>query len=100
MPAHSSHRLQPLDVGCFRPLKTAYSRQLERLMKLNFTHITKADFFAAFYAAFSVSITENNVKGGFRGSGLVPFDPESVVSKLDVVLKTPSPPGTLQTPKL
>jgi hypothetical protein len=69
-------------------------------MKFNFTYITKADFFAAFYAVFSVSITENNVKGGFRGSGLVPFNPESVISKLDVVLKTLSPPGTLQTPRL
>jgi hypothetical protein len=24
MPAYASHLLQPLDVGCFRPLKTAY----------------------------------------------------------------------------
>ena len=26
MPAHSSHLLQPLDVGCFGPLKQAYGR--------------------------------------------------------------------------
>ena len=99
MPAHSSHRLQPLDVGCFGPLKTAYNRQLEKLIKVHFTHITKADFFTAFYTAFQASITENNVKGGFKGSGLVPFDPESVISKLDVVLRTPSPPGTPKTPR-
>jgi hypothetical protein len=73
---------------------------LEKLMKVHITHITKADFFAAFYAAFQASITENNVRGGFRGSGLVPFDPESVISKLDVVLSTPSPPGTPRTPTL
>jgi hypothetical protein len=97
MPAHSSHRLQPLDVGCFRPLKTAYNRQLEKLMKVHITHITKADFFAAFYAAFQAFITENNVKGGFKGSSLVSFNPESVISKLDVVLRTPSLPGTPRT---
>jgi hypothetical protein len=26
MPPHSSHLLQPLNVGCFSPLKTAYGR--------------------------------------------------------------------------
>ena len=33
MPAHSSHILQPLDVGCFGPLKKAYGRQIEGLIK-------------------------------------------------------------------
>ena len=41
MPAHSSHILQPLDVGCFSPLKKAYGRQIEHLMKASITHITK-----------------------------------------------------------
>jgi hypothetical protein len=36
-------------------------------------------------------MTESNIKGGFRGAGLVPLDPESVVSKLDVQLRTPTP---------
>ena len=34
MPAYSSHILQLLDVGCFSPLKTAYGRQVEGLMRL------------------------------------------------------------------
>lgn len=29
MPAHSSHLLQPLDVGCFSPLKTIYGRKVQ-----------------------------------------------------------------------
>ena len=61
-------------------------------MKLHFTHISKVEFFHAFHAAFLASITKSNILGGFRGSGLVPLDPESVISKLDVVLRTPSPP--------
>jgi hypothetical protein len=31
---------------------------------------------------------ESNNKGGFRGIGLVPFDPEAVISKLDIKLRT------------
>ena len=100
MPPHSSHILQPLDVGCFSPLKTAYGNQIGELMKLHRTHINKEDFLPAFYAAFLAAMIESNVRGGFRGAGLVPFDPEHVISQLDLKLKTPTPPrsqpGTAQ----
>ncbi|RKK11087.1 hypothetical protein BFJ65_g15079 [Fusarium oxysporum f. sp. cepae] len=91
MPPHSSHLLQPLDVGCFGPLKKAYGREIEHLIRCSLTHVSKTDFFPAFYAAHQAAITESNIKGGFRGAGLVPLDPESVISKLDVQLRTPTP---------
>ena len=100
MPPHSSHLLQPLDVSCFGPLKKAYGRQIEDLMRQQITHITKEDFIPAFRAAFQASLTESNIQGGFRGAGLVPFDPERVISTLDLKLRTPtlqnSRPGTAQ----
>jgi hypothetical protein len=107
MPPHSSHILQPLDVGCFGPLKKSYGRQIEHLMQQQCTYITKEDFIPAFQAAFQDSLTENNIKGGFRGAGLVPFNPEKVISALDLKLRTPTPqnsrpntaqPWTSQTP--
>ncbi|KAK7592451.1 hypothetical protein V3481_007069 [Fusarium oxysporum f. sp. vasinfectum] len=91
MPPHSSHLLQPLDVGCFGPLKKAYGREVEHLIRCSITHISKTEFFPAFYAAYQATMTTSNIKGGFRGSGLVPLDPESVISKLDVQLRTPTP---------
>jgi hypothetical protein len=94
IPPHSSHILQPLDVGCFGPLKQAYGRQIEDMMRAHITHITKEDFFPAFHAAFQVAITEKNIKGGFRGAGLVPFNPERVISQLNVKFKTPTPPSS------
>jgi hypothetical protein len=39
MPPHSSHLLQPLDVGCFSPMKTLYGSQIEQLMRLRINHI-------------------------------------------------------------
>ena len=100
MPPHSSHILQPLDIGCFSPLKKAYGRQIEDMMRAHITHITKDDFFPAFYNAFSAAMTESNVQGGFKGAGLIPFNPEGVISALDLKLKTPTPtnsrPGTAQ----
>jgi hypothetical protein len=97
MPPHSSHLLQPLDVGCFSPLKTAYGRQVEQLMRGHINHITKIEFLPCFKAAFNAAITKNNILGSFRGAGLVPFDPEAVLSKLEVRLRTPTPPAIEDT---
>jgi hypothetical protein len=88
MPSHSSHILQPLDVGCFGPLKKAYGKEIEGLMRAHVTHITPADFFPAFCTAFKAAMTKENIQGAFRGAGLVSFDPKSVLSRLDVRLRT------------
>jgi hypothetical protein len=91
MPAHSSHLLQPLDVGCFSPLKRAYGDQINSLIRNHICHITKLEFLPAFRAAYDQAITEKNICSSFRGAGLVPHDPEVVISRLDIKLRTPSP---------
>ncbi|RYC77643.1 hypothetical protein BFJ63_vAg19483 [Fusarium oxysporum f. sp. narcissi] len=91
MPPHSSHLLQPLDVGYFSLLKRAYGREIEHLMRCSITHVSKTEFFPAFYAAFQATMTEKNIMAAFRGAGIIPLDPESVISKLDVQLRTPTP---------
>ena len=91
MPPHSSHLLQPLDVGCFGMLKKAYGREIEHLIRCSITHVSKTEFFPAFHNAFQATMTERNIKSAFRGAGLIPFNPESVVSKLDVQIRTPPP---------
>ena len=48
MPAHLSHFLQPLDVGCFATLKRVYSQQIEGLMQAGLNHINKPDFLRAY----------------------------------------------------
>ena len=79
-------------------MKKAYGAQISFLSRAGITYITKDDFFPAFRAAFEKTFTEQNVKGGFRGSGLVLFNPETVISKLDVRLRTPTPPRTSDGP--
>ena len=97
MPPRSSHLLQPLDIGCFGPLKRAYSKEIESFVRCRINHITKEDFLPAFKAAFASAINEENIRGGFGGAGLLPFDPEAVISKLDLCLRTQSPPP-VETP--
>ena len=91
LPPHSSHLTQPLDVACFAALKKAYGRQAEILMRNQINHITKTEFLPCFIRAYNAAITSSNIQGGFRGAGLVPFDPQRVISSLDVKLRTPSP---------
>jgi hypothetical protein len=91
MPSHASHLLQPLDIGCFSPLKTAYSKQIEHLVKNCIHYITKVEFLLAFKTAFDKAFTLSNIQGAFRGSGIFPFNPEAVLSQLSPILRTPSP---------
>ena len=60
-------------------------------MQIHINHVSKLEFFCGFRAAFFASITERNIQGGFAGAGLMPYDPERVLSKLDVKLRTPTP---------
>ncbi|KFY28316.1 hypothetical protein V491_00534, partial [Pseudogymnoascus sp. VKM F-3775] len=78
-------------MGCFSVLKRAYGRQIETYVKAHINHITKVEFFIAFKAVYLETFTAPNAKAGFRGAGLVPFNPQAVISKLDVRLRTPTP---------
>jgi hypothetical protein len=91
LPPYSSYLTQLLDVGCFSVLKRSYGRQIETFIKAYINYISKVEFFLAFKAAYNQSITPANAQAGFRGAGLVPFDPQAVISKLDVRLRTPTP---------
>jgi len=64
------------------------------MMQAYITYITKDDFFPTFHTAFFTTIIENNIRGGFQGTRLLPFDPESIISTLDLKLKTPTPPNS------
>jgi hypothetical protein len=88
MPPYLSYLLQLLDVGCFSPLKRAYSDEINSLSQYSTKKIKKEAFLLAFKAAFKKSIIKENIYAGFRGAGLVPHNLEAVILKLDVVLYT------------
>ncbi len=92
MPPHSSHLLQPLDVSCFAVLKQLYGQQIENLMQVGVNHIDKSDFLPAYLIACMEALTSNMVYSGFAATGLVPYNPKQVLSKLNSHLQTPTPP--------
>ncbi|KAL1957115.1 hypothetical protein VTO42DRAFT_6373 [Malbranchea cinnamomea] len=94
MPPHSSHLLQPLDVGCFSPMKAVYGRQVENQMRLGINHIDQEEFLALYPAVHFQALNENNIKSGFQAAGLVPYDPEQALSRHNTRMHTSNPPGT------
>jgi hypothetical protein len=93
MPPHSSHLIQPLDVSCFGPLKKAYSKQVELQMQGGINHINKPDFLTNYSKSRLQALSSSNILGGFAATGLVPFNPECVLEKLHITLRTPTPPA-------
>jgi hypothetical protein len=93
MPAHTSHLLQPLDVSCFSPLKRSYGKEVQELVRQGIHHIDKEDFLAIYLKVQPLVFTEQNIKSGFKATGVIPYDPQRVLLSLTVT-RTPSPPGT------
>ena len=83
MPPHLSHLLQPLDVSCFAGLKRSYGQQIKDLMRVGVSHINKSDFLLAYLTARTEALTLNTIRSGFAATGLVPYNPERVLSKLN-----------------
>jgi hypothetical protein len=61
-------------------------------MRVGVSHIDKSDFLPAYFTACTEALTSNTVRSGFAATGLVPYDPERVLSKLNTQLRTPTPP--------
>lgn len=95
MPSHSSHLLQPLDVGCFAVVKRAYGRFVSDLARVGYNHIDKFDFLDDYQRARLEAFQQPSIiQNSFAASGLVPVDAERVLSKLNISLRTPTPPSS------
>lgn len=55
-------------------------------------HIDKLDFLEAYPTARNKAFKSETIKNSFVAAGLVPFPPDRVLSKLNIHLRTPTPP--------
>lgn len=88
-PPHSTHLLQALDFGCFSALKNSYGRLVQEKVELGTFHIDKTDFLVLYHQAHRITFTEKTIKNAFEAVGIVPYNPQKVLSRLNV--RTPSP---------
>ena len=89
LPSHSTHLLQPLDVGIFGPLAQSYRKHLEEDCRLSEYYIDiseyyidKMDFIQINQLARQESVTSHNITSAWRKSGLIPYNPSIVLRQL------------------
>jgi hypothetical protein len=82
LPPHTTHLLQPLDVGCFQPLKWYHGRCLDWAARTGSQDISKADFMATVAEIRRLTFTRNTILSGWRRTGLSPFNPVVVLGQL------------------
>ncbi len=90
LPAHTSHVLQPLDLGRFSSLKTAYRRLLGDWVALtDATRVGKAQFLDFYAEARKSAFTAKNIESGWRATGLYPVNRHKALLSRWVMVKTP-----------
>ena len=102
LPPHSTHCLQPLDVGLFSPLANAYTKRLNDLMFHSFglVSMNKRLFWGLFRPAWDSAFTKANITSSFEATGISPFNPSRVLTLLDTqkFIAFPSPAACPLTP--
>jgi hypothetical protein len=82
IPPHSSHLLQPLDVGVFHVYKHWHSEMIEDMTITGCTKFTKDDFLAAITSIRQKTFKASTIRLGFRLTGIWPYNPGEVVDNL------------------
>lgn len=82
LPPNTTHRTQPLDKGCFSPLKSHWKSECNKYLK---THpgkvVTRFQFSELFGKAWIKGMTMSNVIEGFKVTGIYPYNPHAVLPK-------------------
>uniref|UniRef100_A0A1X7TY31 DDE-1 domain-containing protein n=1 Tax=Amphimedon queenslandica TaxID=400682 RepID=A0A1X7TY31_AMPQE len=75
LPPNTTHLTQPLDKGCFGPLKSAWKAVCHEFYCKNPGRVvSRYDFSALFAEAWKRAMTQNNVTGGFKVTGIYAFN--------------------------
>jgi hypothetical protein len=100
LPPHTTHRLQPLDVGLFQPLSTAYSVALNRVIyeSQSFTSMTKRLFWMVFKEAWEAAFTVENIKKAWAKAGVYPVDSSKTLDMIAPKAKPEKLPENPLTP--
>jgi len=83
LPPHSTHLLQPCDVGAFQSFKHNFKEEVRRDVFLGAKEISKTDFFSFFQRFSDKTFTIKLCKSAFKKAGLIPLNPKVVFDKMD-----------------
>lgn len=76
LPAHTTHHLQPLDVGVFGPLAQEYLKQCDEILTETGDEIPIQDFIKEYMHAHSTAFKPKTIKNAFRRSSICLLNPD------------------------
>ena len=82
LPAHSSHFLQPLDVGVFHVYKYYHSEVVTASTRTSYKKFTKKEFLTVIKGIREDTFKPRTIKKGFELAGIVPFNLILVIKNL------------------
>jgi DDE superfamily endonuclease len=87
LPAHTTHRLQPLDVGIFGPQSGFYSNEVVQHSRWAGFNVSKREYLDWMLAARKKTNITSNIFSAWKKAGLIPFNPDFVLEALPKVKK-------------
>jgi hypothetical protein len=79
IPPHTSHVLQPLDVSPFSAFKRYWNSELQDyLFSSGGKKLGKGSFFEVVYPAWLEGLRPDNIRGGFKRSGIYPLNKKAI----------------------
>ncbi|THG93507.1 hypothetical protein EW026_g7744 [Hermanssonia centrifuga] len=76
LPPHTTHRLQPLDVGCFGLLSRKWLERCEEVIEATRENIAKGDFVREYMSVRAETMTKKVIVAAWQKTGLSPFNPD------------------------
>lgn len=75
LPPHTTHWLQPLDVGCFGPLQIAWFNCCDEILDETEEGMEMKDVVREYFVARKKAFTKQNISQAWKKSGLCPLNP-------------------------
>jgi hypothetical protein len=88
---HSSHKMQPLDLSIFGPLKTALNLEVNRIFWHSTMWLLRIEWTSAYIKTRAQCFKPSSIESGFWKAGIYLFNPEILLSTIPPPPWTPSP---------
>lgn len=81
LPPHTTHQLQPLDVGIFGPLQRKWQERCDEIISETNTEVPRSKFVKEYMDVRNKVFTSELIKSAWKKAGMWPLDPRRFTEK-------------------